>query len=812
MLENYFKTAVRNILRNKSFSFITLLGLASGLTCALLILVFVVDELSYDKFHDQYKQIFRMRYKIQNYDLSTMPPVIRENLGDYFSEMRHTARIYNRSVSVKVSNNAKIERYEASNANCADPEIFEIFDFERVQGTLKNALQRPFTVILNEEIARKYFNKSNPIGQSIMLEGDKSFMVTAVVKDFPSNSHRHFDMLIPYDNMYDLEPDYLKENIRNNFRQNWMVSHSTTYVLLNEDADIASINDRLQDFINEKIPVNQNKGQIYELQPLADIHLNDDVQDDEQAGSWSFLYIFIAVGLLTLLIACINFINLSTARSLERTKEISMRRALGAWKSNLMAQFLGESVISTILAAFVALWFAGMLLPQFNILTGKELTINDLFQIEIVIGFTLIIILTGILSGLYPSFFVTSMPTITAIQGMDAKKVSGKLSFRRGLMVVQFIISIMLITSAFIVFDQLDFLRNKPLGFNKDLLVTVPVQSQNLNNAFGGVDEKMRNKLNAFEETLHEIPGVKASTLSSTLPGLGVVSRNIIPEGFTAEDNMLSPVMAVDYDFIETYEIDLITGRSFSHEYGSDHLDAFILNETAVKEFYFQSPEEALGKSINLEGKEGKVIGVVKDFNYISLAQALGPLIMEVSTPQFSVFSIRLENHNISETIAEVEAAWNEFFPEETFDFNFLDESLAQNYDNQEKIGKLISYFAIIAIIISCMGSYGLIMFVATQKTKEFGIRKVLGASITNLVMLLGKRFMVLVMVSLVISIPITIYAANLWLEDFSYRTEFQPMNFVFASIITIALVGITISYQSIKAALANPVEALRSE
>ena len=460
----------------------------------------------------------------------------------------------------------------------------------------------------------------------------------------------------------------------------------------------------------------------------------------------------------------------------------------------------------------LALGFTSMLLPVLNDLTDKTLTPDVLFSPELVIGFLILFVLTGFLAGLYPSFFVTKISPVYSLKGIASNQNNGGLSFRKVLIVAQFCISMVLISSTIIVFDQLNLLRNKPLGFKKDLMINVPVQSQNFNNVFGGVDQQKRQTMNAFEEVLATIPGVEASTASANVPGFGMVHRNIIPEGFTAEDNMLAPVFSVDYDFNQAYQIEIVEGRDFSKEFGTDHQNAFLINEYAVKQYNFGTNTDAIGKDINVEGKTGKVVGVVSDFHFLPLSEPMGPLVMEVNTAQFNVFSIRIHNQNIPETLASVEASYNEFFPNESFTHTFLDENLEQGYKSQEQLGTLVGYFAILAIIISCLGSYGLIMFVASQKMKEVGIRKVLGASIPSIVVMLSSRFIVLGVVAMVISVPLTIWAGSKWLEEFSYRIDISPLSFVISGLVTLALVLITISFQSVKTALSNPIKALRTE
>ena len=373
-------------------------------------------------------------------------------------------------------------------------------------------------------------------------------------------------------------------------------------------------------------------------------------------------------------------------------------------------------------------------------------------------------------------------------------------------------ISVVLISGSLIVYDQLGLMRNKPLGFQKELMVTAPIQSNNFNSVFGGVDANLRSKLETFENTIGQFSSVTGSTLSSGLVGFGMVNRNIVPEGFTAEDNVLSPSLSVDFDFLEVYEIPLAAGRYFDESYGTDQDASFIINETAVNTWEFGDPESAIGKAVNLEGKKGKIVGVVNDFHFLSLTEEMRPMILDISAPQFSYITVKLTGQNLTESLNEIEKAWNEIFPTETFDPQYLDEALAQAYIAQEQFGKLVGYFAFFAVLISCMGSYGLIMFIASEKKKEVGVRKVLGASVNQLVFLLARRFVILVLIAIAVAVPIVIYFANQWLSDFSYRVGISPMSIGSAALLTMALVFGTVSIQALLAARANPVKSLRSE
>lgn len=812
MLRNYLITAIRNLLRNKIYAAITVFGLALGLTSAMLILIFIVDEVSYDTFHSKFDRIYRLRYKISQFDIARVPPLLKKHVKEAFPEIEKSARLWSRSVSVRVGEGVSIQKYEEDNVNFADPEIFQIFDFSFVKGDTVNALKEPFTVILNSEIAQKYFKNSDPIGENIYLEGDRAFKVIGVINDFPSNSHIHADMLIPYDNMFDLEPESFRNSIRKNFTLNWMVSHSPTYVLLKEGMGPEGVNKAFVKFVEEKIPENQQKGQSFELQPLGDIHLNDEVMAQaEPAGSKSFIYIFSAIGILTIIIACINFINLSTAKSLERRKEIGMRKVLGAWRKNIVIQFLGESFIITLIAALLSILLVDMLLPFMTDLTGKEFSMGVFIKPEIIFLLLIILLLTGFIAGLYPSLFVSSFSVIKSLKGKVLES-RANLSLRKGLIIFQFVISIVLITSTIVVYKQLNFLRNAPLGFNKDLMITLPIQSSNFNSVFGGVDQNKRNKLNVFENEIKSIPGVSASTLSSTAPGFGVVNRVVAPEGFTLDDNMLCPVISVDYDFLETYQIQLIAGRDFAKDFSSDSVSAYIINEAAVENFHFGTPQNALGKEINLEGNIGKVIAVVSNFNFQALNESISPLMLEIYVPQFNTLSIRLENANIKQSISKLESVWNSHFPDETFDYSFLDQSLAEMYEDQERFGKLVGYFGFLAILISCLGSYALIMFIASQKRKEVGIRKVLGANSIDIILLLSRNFIYLTMASIIISIPISIYLSDYWLNDFANRITLSPVHIFIAAMSTLILIALTVGIHSYRSSRENPINALRME
>ncbi len=813
MLKNYFKVAIRNLLRHKAYSFINVMGLAIGLTCCLLLFIYVQDELSYDRFHAKSDRIYRVKYEINNFTLARSPMPLAAAMAGFFSEMEKTARLYNRSASVEIRDaEGGQKQFEENRIFFADSTIQDIFTFEYLAGDPATMLKNPSSAILVEEIARKYFGNENPLGKTIYIAGNHPFKVTGVVKDFPGASHVHFNIIAPFNDLFAIEAGD-GQALKQNLGGNWVASYLYNYVLLKPGQTAESANARFEEFYQKNVPDNMKLGQKWSLIPMTDTRLYAEMAGDpEPVSNITFVYIFSAIAVLTLLIACINFVNLSTARSLQRTKEIGMRKVLGAWKTQIVGQFLGESLVVSVLAAGIATGLAFYLLGTLNELTDKSLVFTDFVTLPNVLIFLGLVVLTAVLAGLYPAFFVTKIDPANSLKGIMSNSGNNGLSFRKVLVVVQFTISIILISGGLLVYNQLEFMRSRPLGFEKDYLINVPLFSANFNNYFGGVDDKLRQRLNTFEETLNQNPNIKGSTLSDAPLGLGGVYNLVIPEGFTREDNMLAPVISVDYDFIATYKLEMAAGRSFDKSFGSDHLNGVIINETAVNEYKFGTPDEAIGKNLTVAGKEGKVVGVIKDFNFTTLQNPIGALVLHVSVPNFSTFSIKIDQANMPQTIAFVEETWNKQFPEKVFEYTFLDETIAQAYSNEERLGKIVGYFAFVAILISCLGSYGLIMFLAQQKMKEISIRKVLGATIGHIVFLLSKGFAVLILISLVIAVPVVYYFMSSWLEDFSYRISIGAGSFLLAGFLTLAIVGLTISYQSLRAAFSNPVRSLRNE
>lgn len=811
MLKNFFKTAYRNIVKYKAYSVINFIGLTCGLALSLLIITYVRSELGYDRFHEKADRLYRIRYTAPNgLELAASPPPISPVLKDYFPEVEESARIYTRNVSITRTGNP--EAFEENDVLFADSTISKMFTFQFVKGSSESLLQDKFTVVINEEMAEKYFGHEEPLGQSLTFSGKQQFKVVGVVKNFPEHSHIRFNMLVPYDNMFDIETDQTAQILKNNLAINFIISHSYTYVLLKPGATPESINKGMDAFIKKYAQPRFLVGQVFALMPLLDIHLGSTLLMEPNAtNTWSNLYIFIGVGILTLIIACINYINLSTAQSFTRIKEIGIRKILGSMRYQLIVQFLAESFLFCLVSIAMAYVVFYYTLPLLNELTNKTLAFEQVVDMRLLIGSLMLLIFITAMAGGYPAYFITQFESVNALKGNGASGYSDEF-LRKALVVFQLSIACMLLTGSLLIIRQLNFLEDRPLGFQKDQVINVPLFSQNLNGIFSESDSAFRSRLQTFRNSVEAQSGVKQTTLSSGAPGLGVTFRGTIPEGFTQEDNLFIANMSVDYDFLQSYGMEIVSGRSFSRDYGTDEAEAYIVNETAVQEFKWNSPDNAIGKIIDKEGKKGKVVGVVKDFNFASLATPMSALVLELNPDQFTILSVKFENTNVDEILDRLEMEWNKIFPEKAFEFSFLDEQLSQQYANYRNFGIIIQTFTGIAILISCLGVYGLVLFTVQRKVKEIGVRKVLGANVSSILGLIYRDFALLIVIGFIIALPVSYYLMNQWLSNFIYHTNINVMSYVLSLVMVLVVVTLTIGYQALRAANANPVKSLRSE
>ena len=811
MLRNFFKTAYRNILKYKSYSIINFIGLTCGIALTLLILVYVRSELSYDRFHEKADRLYRLRYSAPNgLELATTPPPIAPKLKDEFSEIEEAARVYIRNVSISLPNEA--EAFEESGIVFADSAITKMLTLDFVKGNPKNALHNKFTVLINEEMAEKYFGDKNPIGESLIFSGRQSFKVVGVVKDFPEHSHLRFNMLVPYDDMFDLEDERTEAVLRNNLSRNFIISHSYTYVLLHPGATPDNINAGMEAFIKKHAEPIFLVGQVFTLMPVVDIHLKSTLLAEPTAtNTMTNIYIFIGVGILTLLIASINYINLSTAQSFTRMKEIGIRKIMGSMRVQLIVQFLAESFLFCLISMVMAYLVFDLSLPLLNQLTGKSLEFLQVVDGTLLILSFVLLVVISVLAGGYPAYFISSFESVNALKGSGTTG-DGNQFLRKSLVVVQLTIACMLLSGSLLIIKQLNYLNSRPLGFQREHVINIPLYSQNMNGYFQQRDSTFQVRLQTFRDLVETQSGIMHTTLSSGSPGSGSVFRGTIPEGFTREDNIFAANMAIDYDFLKTYNMELIAGRAFSLDYPSDEQQGFLVNEAAVREFNWETPEKALGKTIDREGKKGQVVGVIKDFNFADLTTAISALVMAIDRNQFNTLSIRFENANMEGTITKLEQEWNRLFPEKAFEFTFLDEQLDQQYANFQNFGTIIQVFTAIAILISCLGVYGLVLFTVKHKVKEIGVRKVLGATVSNILVLIYRDFAWLIVLGFVLAAPVSYYFMNQWFTNFIYHTNIDVLTYVLSLTVILIIVTLTISYQAVRAAQANPVKSLRSE
>ncbi len=826
MLKNHLIIAWRNLLRHRKFSLVNIAGLSIGMAACLLILLFVQDEYSYDQYHEKKDRMYRITAHIGFADMHFASTCNRLGpaLEGGFEGFEAVGRLFERSAGMSLEA-APDKAFVEDNFFFADSGIMKIFTFDYLLGEGENALRQPNSLVLTREVAEKYFGKgwemrNDVYGSTFLVEGRETFKVTAVVEDIPHNSHWKPRVLASFANMYTIDGEVTGETLK----RNWLFNPFHHYVLAKEGAwkkdeiaeaeGVKKLEEELNAWIQENTPeVYKDNNTLY-LQKVTDIHLQSDLGlEIDQNGNMRTIHIFISIALIILLIACINFINLSTARSLKRAREVGMRKVLGARRGQLIRQFLGESLLLSIVALFVALSLMQFLMPVLNNLTGKELSIYDLLQWEVIGGAIGVVWVTGLLAGSYPAFFISRFKAVVSLKGTVSESVNKGQLLRKGLVGMQLFLSIALIACSMILYQQVDYLRNKPLGFQTEQMIAMPVFTENLNLALiGGVDSTLRQRMNTFEEALLNKPGVNAITLAARLPGLGAVNHNVIPEGFTREDNIYIANASVDYDYIATIGLEVIAGRDFDQSFGTDHTNAFILNEQAVQLFGWEGPEDALGRHINREGKEGSVIGVVKDYHFLSLENAIEPMMLDINTGRFTQFLVQVDAQNMPQTIDRLKATWETHFPEKVFSYSFLDSRLEEVYQDQIRLGKIVGYFSFLAVLVACLGLFGLMAFMIEGRRREIGIRKILGASAGQIMQLLSSDFVVLLAIAFILAVPSAWYVMNLWLEDFAFHIDLGVGVFVLAGLLVGLLAFVTMSTQSLRAARANPVEALRDE
>ena len=791
MIRNYFVTAFRYLWKQKGFSIINLIGLSIGLCVCYFALSFVAFELSYDSYHEKSDRIYRLVTDVETPNgkdylstTATMAPAIQET----FPEVQSAARIFLDYLIVQKDQ----EQYGEEKIAYADSSIFSVFTFPLLSGNPRTVLKSPYSIVLSETAAQRYFGNKNPLGNTLLINGKERAQVTGVMKDMPQNSHFRVDMLV---SMSTLGEGWMHNSKRFFFY---------TYLLLPEGYNPAKLTDKLPDFV--KTHMDQKAGKYsLALEPLKSVYLDGKPRGSKSgssvSGNRSHVYIFSFVAAFVLFIACFNFVNLTTALSIQRAKEIGVRKVLGTTRKLLIFQFLIEAILITLASFVVAVLLCSILVPFFNDLTGKMISSGILQNVNYLFVLLAAAVLIGVFSGIYPAFFLSRFQPVSTLKGGFVSATQG-IAFRKVLVVAQFSISIILIVATIVVYQQLHFMQNQELGFKKEHNLVIDFQ----------YDEQVVSHYESLKDKLAGIPGVTAASISSSIPGR---SNHLFPTKIENTGNEMqefqSDTYFVDYDFLKQFQISVIAGRAFSKEFATDLKEAILINETAVKSLGFSDPAQVIGKRFSQLNANGLVIGVIKDFHFRSFQEAVQPLTLRVAPGFFTFLTLNVSSQNMPESIKMIESKWKELVPELPLIYFFADEAYNNQYRDEQRFGKLFICFATLAILISCLGLLGLSAFSIAQRTREVGVRKVMGASVGGIVKLLSVDFIQLVFVSTLIAIPVAWFGMDRWLRDFAYRIDVPWWAFIAAGFIAVVIAVATVSFQAIKAALMNPVKSLSS-
>ena len=782
MFKNYMKIAFRNVKRHKVYSFINIFGLTIGITCSVLMLIWIQDELNYDRFHNNAKELHRILLdplKAATTHEAVSPPILARKMKEEIPEVANTTRIlpHGRMLFTHEDKTFYEER-----GLLAEPAFFEMFSFPFILGEPKTALKDLHSLVLTEKVAKKVFGNTNPIEKTITINNRTDYKVTGVIADVPANSHLQFKFVRPF--------ELLGKTGRN--LDSWSDVSFYTYVQLQKNSSVEDVNHKLKLMIEREDPDHN----LYYLQPLTHIHLHSKFNFDFAAhGNIIYVYVFTAAGLFILLIACFNFVNLATAQSGIRAKEVGMRKVIGAKKSDIVKQFYSESLITSLIALLLAGALILLLLPAFNNFSGKELAFGLSGNRDLILGLIAIAILTGILSGSYPALFLSTFNPIKVIRG-NLKSGNRGAWFRKTLVVTQFSLTITLFIATAVVHSQMSYIRGRNLGYDKEHIVFFPLRGD------------MQKNFEALKNVLLQNAAIINVTGTSSLPThIGSGTSSAWWEGKEDGVRIQMQVNSVDPNYLDTFKMEVSQGRFFSSEYPTDD-QAFVLNEAAIKAIGMESP---IGKRFKAFGKEGSIIGIIKDFNYKSLHNEIEPLILVMGSRNFYA-CIRINADKINTAIEFLKDTWNKFVPGFPFEYSFLDGRINNLYRAEQRMEKVFNSSTLLAILIACLGLFGMASFTAERRTKEIGIRKVLGASVPSVVSLLSKEYTKLVVISNLIAWPAAYYVMSQWLRGFAYRTNIQIWTFLMASVSALLIAILTVSYHTIKTATANPVDSLRYE
>jgi putative ABC transport system permease protein len=805
MFKNFLKTTLRNLLRYKGFTFINISSLVIGITGCLVIALFVWDERQYDKFVTGGENVYRIyNHRTDNVsatNVASVPPMFATYIKNNYPEVESAMRIIMLSGKNLVEVGEK-QAYEEKGL-LTDGSFFEIFPLKMLKGEYKGVLDHPDAVILTEHFAKKYFRDQDPVGKTIKID-KTDFIVRGVLEKIPEHFHLDINYLGSYSSL----------NLAETRMQSWSWQQFYTYVRLKPGSDAKALEAKFQAGVKkESAQILKDGGSAYTpyLQPLKDVHLESAnfEYDLAKGGNGSYLKGLTIIALFVLVIACFNFINLATARSLRRAKEIGVRKVVGALRTQLLVQFTGETIFLSIVAMLIAAVLTILIIPSLNSFTGKSISQWIFLNPMVLIALLVAAVVVGILAGIYPAAVLSGFQPIRVLKGLKATTGTGGAWLRQGLVIIQFALSTLLIISTMMVYRQINYLNNKDLGFSKDQIIHFTIQ--------GGV----ANNIEGFKNELKRSHQVSSVTSGYGLPGDIFAGDQIIVPGKDGEKKFPTNLFIADHDYIKTLSLHLIAGRDFSKEITTDVDEAFIINETGVKELGFGTPQAAIGQRLHWNKwdgdsvnpvKKGRVIGVVKDFHYKSLHEKISISVLQIYPPIFYKIAVKTKTADLNNTLGYIEGVWKKYAPEYPLDYKFLDENFAEMYKNEARLGRLLLIFTVMAIVVGCMGLLGLATFSAEQRKREISIRKVLGASVMNIVALLSGNFLKPVFVASLIAFPLAWWAMSKWLEDYSYRVNISWWVFGITVLVALIIALITVSFQSIRAASSNPVKSLRSE
>jgi putative ABC transport system permease protein len=803
MIHHFFQIAWRNLLKRKFYSFINIAGLAIGMACCILIAVYIQNELSYDQYHVKRDRIVRVLQSFRNardgvnpgapapedYQVWGCAPVGPALQAD-FPEIEKVVRFMS-PVSLLLQHGEK--RFQQDNLLFMDSTAFDVFSWKMLFGNPHTALTAPNTIVLTKKISEKFFGDANPVGQSLRVNNGGNFMITGVMEDVPPNSQFTFNGLISMATA--------KEN-RSEIFGWWGYVDFYTYLLLKENSSIQSLQTQRTAFVKKHNSDDKGYAILFEKMNGAYLH-SAAIRQPGPTGSLLNVYLFSCIAVFIMLIACINFMNLSTARSLERAKEVGVRKVLGVRPSSLMWQFLFESILMSVAAAMIAVLLAQPGISLIGTLSGKELSYAHFFTPLITVSLLAFAILAGLIAGIYPAWVLSGFKAIMVLKGKFNPSRDG-ISFRKALVVFQFTLSIALIAGTIIVYTQLKYVNRHDLGFQKEQMLIINFEG----------DQKVEQNIESIKKAIADQPGVVSVAASRAVPGEflpNAYTQIQTPDGQMGSQGPL--IYEIDFDFIPIYHIPLVAGRNYSRSYVTDSAQSMVINEAAAKLYGYTRPADAVGKKFSQWGRTGTVIGVVKDFNFRSLHQQVEPLTLRYGYPEdLNRISVSVNGNNIQSTLARLRKTWDRMVPQRPFMYHFLDESFSAQYEADQHFGELFTFFSCLAICIACLGLFGLSTFMAQQRVKEIGVRKVLGSSISGIVLLLSKDFIKLIIIAIVIAIPLCWWAMNQWLQGFAYRITIGPVVFIEAGMVALSIALATMAWQSVKAAMSNPIISLRNE